>query len=128
MSKACSQLDGTNTLSFHATRSPSFPLWIISSALSSRRTTCRHERDRHIAELRLECVLHVGERVREVFPRKGQPTWRAVKHNVLVLDQYPQLSALREISLAKEFHDAGVPQLKHLYMGQGTAGNGGKPF
>jgi hypothetical protein len=38
---------------------------------------------------------------------------------------HPQLSALREISLAKEFHDAGVPQLKHLYMGQGTAG---KPF
>jgi hypothetical protein len=29
-----------------------------------------------------------------------------------------QLSALREISLAKELHDAGVPQLKHLYMGQ----------
>ncbi|KAI9513199.1 arginine-tRNA-protein transferase [Russula earlei] len=28
-----------------------------------------------------------------------------------------KLSALREISLAKEFHDAGVPQLKHLYMG-----------
>ena len=30
----------------------------------------------------------------------------------------PQLSALREISLAKEIHDAGIPQLKHLYMGQ----------
>ncbi|KAH9965738.1 arginine-tRNA-protein transferase [Russula dissimulans] len=28
-----------------------------------------------------------------------------------------KLSALREISLAKEFHDAGIPQLKHLYMG-----------
>jgi len=28
-----------------------------------------------------------------------------------------KLSALREISLAKEFHDAGVPRLKHLYMG-----------
>jgi len=28
-----------------------------------------------------------------------------------------KLSALREISLVKEFHDAGVPQLKHLYMG-----------
>jgi len=28
-----------------------------------------------------------------------------------------KLSALREISLAKELHDAGVPQLKHLYMG-----------
>jgi len=28
-----------------------------------------------------------------------------------------KLSALREISLAKEFHDAGVPQMKHLYMG-----------
>ncbi|KAI0254902.1 arginine-tRNA-protein transferase [Lactifluus subvellereus] len=28
-----------------------------------------------------------------------------------------KLSAMREISLAKEFHDAGVPQLKHLYMG-----------
>ncbi|KAH9076977.1 arginine-tRNA-protein transferase [Lactarius deliciosus] len=28
-----------------------------------------------------------------------------------------KLSALREILLAKEFHDAGVPQLKHLYMG-----------
>ena len=35
---------------------------------------------------------------------------------------HPQLSALREISLAKEFHDAGVPQLKHLYMGQATPG------
>lgn len=34
-----------------------------------------------------------------------------------------QLSALHEISLAKEFHDAGVPQLKHVYMGQGTARN-----
>jgi arginine-tRNA-protein transferase len=28
-----------------------------------------------------------------------------------------KLSALQEISLAKELHDAGVPQLKHLYMG-----------
>jgi len=28
-----------------------------------------------------------------------------------------KLSALREISLAKELHDAGVLQLKHLYMG-----------
>jgi len=28
-----------------------------------------------------------------------------------------KLSALREISLAKEFHGAGVPQLRHLYMG-----------
>jgi len=28
-----------------------------------------------------------------------------------------KLSALREISLAKEFHDARVPLLKHLYMG-----------
>jgi len=28
-----------------------------------------------------------------------------------------KLSALREISLAKEFYDAGVPQLKHVYMG-----------
>ncbi|KAI9467214.1 arginine-tRNA-protein transferase [Lactarius psammicola] len=28
-----------------------------------------------------------------------------------------KLSALQEISLAKEFHDAGVPQLKYLYMG-----------
>jgi len=28
-----------------------------------------------------------------------------------------KLSALREISLVKEIHDAGVPQLKHLYMG-----------
>jgi arginyl-tRNA---protein transferase len=35
--------------------------------------------------------------------------------------RHPQLSALREISLAKEFHDAGVTQLKHLYMGQTAA-------
>lgn len=35
---------------------------------------------------------------------------------------HPQLSALREISLAKELHDAGAPQLKYLYMGQGTPG------
>ncbi|KAI0306980.1 arginine-tRNA-protein transferase [Multifurca ochricompacta] len=28
-----------------------------------------------------------------------------------------KLSALREISLAKELHDAGIAQLKHLYMG-----------
>ncbi|KAI0265192.1 arginine-tRNA-protein transferase [Gloeopeniophorella convolvens] len=28
-----------------------------------------------------------------------------------------KLSALREITLAKELHDAGVPQLRHLYMG-----------
>lgn len=39
----------------------------------------------------------------------------------------PQLSALREISLAKELHDAGVPQTKHLYMGQALDLESSKP-
>lgn len=62
----------------------------------------------------------MGERVREVFPRKGQP-YGSEKTQSLSL-WLSQLSALYEISLAKEFHDAGVPQLKHVYMGQRTAG------
>ncbi len=49
----------------------------------------------------------------------------ASKNTISELVTVLQLSALREISLAKEFHDAGVPQLRHLYMGQDVAE---KPF
>lgn len=34
---------------------------------------------------------------------------------------HTQLSALREIALAKEMHDAGAPEMRYLYMGMSSA-------
>lgn len=32
--------------------------------------------------------------------------------------QHIQLSALRELSLAREIHEAGIPDMRYLYMGK----------
>lgn len=62
----------------------------------------------------IQCLLHVRPFFREVLTREGLRPIPLLSLAVLLL---LQLSALREVSLAREIHDAGVDDHRYLYLG-----------
>jgi hypothetical protein len=79
-----------------------------------RRRACCYWRDRYPAKLCLECLFHVRQEVGEILTREGVCHLRTF----FILTHLAQLSALREVALAKEMHDAGATDIQHLYMGE----------
>lgn len=61
----------------------------------------------------LKRLLHVQQNVGEILARKGIQ----LRKFEMFADQL-QLSALREISLVEEMHNAGVVDMQFLYMGK----------